>query len=227
MTTDLTRRAFLGSGVAGFVLATGLAGCSTDPGRPAGPTFGGSPVVTPGTGSSRPDSKVLLVYFSRAGENYYDGGRRMLEVGNTEVLATMITARVVCDVYRIEAADPYPVAYTPTVERNTDEQRTDARPRIAEALPGLSGYDVILLGSPVWGVRAPMIMSTFVEGVDLAGKTILPFVTHAVSGMAGIDEAYRRALPQAQVRPGLAVRGQRVADAGPDLDAWMADGGLA
>jgi hypothetical protein len=72
-----------------------------------------------------------------------------------------------------------------------------------------------------------MIMSTFVEGVDLAGKTILPFVTYAVSGMAGIDEAYRRALPQAQVRPGLAVRGERVADAGLDLDAWMADGGLA
>jgi hypothetical protein len=45
--------------------------------------------------------------------------------------------------------------------------------------------------------------------------------------MAGIDEAYRRALPQAQVRPGLAVRGERVADAGLDLDAWMADGGLA
>lgn len=31
--------------------------------------------------------RVLLAYFSRAGENYYFGDRINLEVGNTEVLA--------------------------------------------------------------------------------------------------------------------------------------------
>jgi hypothetical protein len=36
-------------------------------------------------------SKVLLAYFSRAGENYYYGGRTHLEAGNTEVLAGMIS----------------------------------------------------------------------------------------------------------------------------------------
>ncbi|WP_198940572.1 hypothetical protein [Micromonospora sp. CB01531] len=53
------------------------------------------------------------------GENYYYGGRRNLDVGNTEVLAGMIRERIDCDVYRIEAADPYPDAYQPTVDPRT------------------------------------------------------------------------------------------------------------
>lgn len=171
-------------------------------------------------------TNVLLVFFSRAGENYYEGGRRDLEVGNTAVLAGMIADRVACDVYEIEAADPYPEAYDPTVARNVREQDADARPAIAGDLPDVAGYDVVLLGSPVWNVRAPMIMSTFVEGVDLRGTTVLPFVTYAVSGMAGIDADYRDAMPGSDVGTGLAVRGEDVADAGAELEAWLAAAGL-
>jgi hypothetical protein len=40
----------------------------------------GASAKTPGTGR-----KVLLVFFSRAGENYFNGGRKVLAVGNTEV----------------------------------------------------------------------------------------------------------------------------------------------
>jgi len=40
------------------------------------------------------------------------------------------------------------------------EQDDDARPRIAAPLPALDGYDVVLIGSPIWNVRPPMIMNT-------------------------------------------------------------------
>ncbi|WP_258956985.1 flavodoxin [Rhodococcus globerulus] len=171
--------------------------------------------------TSTPDSRVLLIYFSRAGENYNYGGRRDLEVGNTEILAGMIADRIDCDTYKIQAVDPYPAAYTPTVERNAREQQDDLRPAIADPLPNVSGYDTVLLGTPVWNTRAPMIMSTFIEGVDLAGKEILPFVTYAVSGMSGIDDDYREALPDSKVRDGLAVQGERVTEAASDLDNWL------
>ena len=72
---------------------------------------------------------MLLAYFSRAGENYYYGGRTNLDVGNTEVLARMISALVPCDVHRIEAAEPYPDGYDATVARNVREQNEDARVR--------------------------------------------------------------------------------------------------
>lgn len=138
----------------------------------------------------------------------------------------MITDRVDCDVYEIEAADPYPDAYAATVDRNSREQDEDARPEIANPLPDLAGYDTVMIGSPIWNVRAPMIMSTFIEGVDLGGKVVLPFVTFAVSGMSGVDDDYRDALPDADVKTGLAVQGETVAEAGADLDEWLRSSGL-
>jgi flavodoxin len=115
--------------------------------------------------SSAPRTNVLLAYFSRPGENYYYGGRRNLAVGNTEVLARTIAGRVSCDVHRIEAADPYPTDYDATVARNVREQNADARPAIAGRLPSIDRYNVVLLASPIWNVRAPMIMSTFTESL--------------------------------------------------------------
>lgn len=173
-----------------------------------------------------PSSKTLLAYFSRAGENYYYGGRRELDIGNTEVLADMIRERIDCDVYRIEAADPYPNAYQPTVDRNVGEQRVEARPSLAGKLPDLGDYDTVLLGSPVWNVRAPRIMFTFIEGVDLSGKTVHPFVTYAVSGIGDVEDEYREALSAAVVRTGLAIQGEIVADGGAQLDGWLKASGL-
>lgn len=181
------------------------------------------------TSSTQPSSgqKALLVYFSRPDENYWEGGRRDLDVGNTQRLARLIADRIDCDEYEILAADPYPEAYDPTVQRNVREQNDDARPAIGgdpldlPDLPDLPAYSTVLIGSPVWNVRAPMIMSTFIEGVDLAGKRILPFVTHAVSGMAGIDQDYRDALPGSDVADGLAVRAEDVQDAAADVEDWL------
>ncbi|GHJ48973.1 hypothetical protein Cs7R123_63150 [Catellatospora sp. TT07R-123] len=50
---------------------------------------------------------MLLAYFSRAGWNYHDGGRRYLQTGNTQRLADMIGKFTGCDVHRIEAVEPY------------------------------------------------------------------------------------------------------------------------
>lgn len=46
--------------------------------------------------------RVLLAYFSRAGENYHYGGRTDLTVGNTEVLAGMIKDRFNCEIHQYD-----------------------------------------------------------------------------------------------------------------------------
>lgn len=145
----------------------------------------------------------------------------MLQTGNTKVVAGMISELVECDVYGIQAAEAYSDSYDETVERNRLEQREDVRPALAGTLPDISKYDTVILGSPVWNVAAPMIISTFLEKVDLAGKTVLPFVTYAVSGLAGIDEDYRAKLPSAHVMVGLAVRGEEVEQASAELTSWL------
>lgn len=174
-----------------------------------------------------PGARVLLAYFSRAGENYSYGGRTILQVGNTEVLAGMIAGGAACDVHRIEAAEPYSDDYDDTVARNVREQRADARPPIANPLPAVAGYDVVLLASGLWNVRPPMIMQTFAEALDLRGKTVLPVVTYAVSGMGSAPEVYARACPGATIGEGIAVRGEQVAGAGPQVESWLAGAGLS
>lgn len=173
-----------------------------------------------------PNSKVLIAYFSRAGENYWNGGRRTLSTGNTQALARQVQSLLGCDMYRIVEADPYPGSYDQTVTRNVAEEQAGARPAIAGSLPDLSGYDTVLLGCPVWNVRAPMIMSTFLEAVDLTGKTIRPFVTYAVSGLGTVEDDYRAALPAATVRSGLAIRGEGVQQAEEQVQAWLHEAGL-
>lgn len=154
-------------------------------------------------------------------ENYWHGGRRNLTVGNTEALAGMIADRVDCDVYRIEAADPYSNDYDDTVARNVTEQNADARPRIAKPLPPLAGYDAVILASPIWNVRPPMIMSTFLDQVDLTGKRLFPIVTYAVSGLGQAVEAYTALAPDARMGRALAVQGEDVTQSGGEVDAWV------
>jgi flavodoxin len=170
--------------------------------------------------------RVLLAYFSRAWENYYYGGRTDLTVGNTEVLAGMIKDRLDCDVHRIEAADPYPEGYDATVARNVREQNDNARPAIANPLPAVDQYDTVLLASGIWNVRAPMIMTTFAESYDFTGKAIYPITTHAMSGLGNTERDYAKSCPDAVIGQGLAVQGEEVRDAGPNIESWLLRTGL-
>ncbi len=172
------------------------------------------------------NARVLLAYFSRAGENYYYGGRTDLDTGNTEVLAGMISKLITCDVHRIDAADPYPEDYDATVARNVREQSTDARPALASSLASIDQYDTVLLASGIWNVRAPMIMTTFTERYDFAGKTIHPVTTYAMSGLGTAVRDYTRSCPGAVIGEGLAVRGEEVQDAEPDVKSWLQRTGL-
>ena len=224
-TETIGRRSVLRSAVRGLgaaMLAAGTSGCA--PGernasmpsqeRATSPSAQDTPVPEAG-------QRILLAYFSRAGENYYYGGRTNLDVGNTEVLAAMIGDLIPCDVHRIEAADPYPDGYDATVARNVREQEGNARPAIASPLPSIEKYDAVLLASGIWNVRAPMIMTTFSENYDFTGKTIHPVTTHAISGLGTTERDYARACPGATIGEGLAVRGEETLDAGPAVESWL------
>ncbi|WP_375154234.1 flavodoxin, partial [Paenarthrobacter sp. CM16] len=178
------------------------------------------------TGPGQGGQRVLLAYFSRAGENYYYGDRTNLEIGNTEVLAGMIRALIPCQVHRIEAAEPYPDSYDATVARNVREQDEDARPAISNPLPSIQQYDTVILASGIWNVRAPMIMTTFTESYEFAGKTVYPVTTHAMSGLGNTARDYGQSCPGATIGEGLAVKGEEVRDACAAVESWLQRSGL-
>jgi flavodoxin len=174
-----------------------------------------------GTRASKPGGKVLLVFFSRAGENYYYGGRTELTVGNTEVVANMIRDAIGCDVFQIQPVDPYPHDYEATVQRNVREQNENARPEIADLPASIDDYDTVLIGSPIWNVRAPRIMLTFAERYDFTDKAVFPFTTHAMSGLGRVVDEYIEACRGAKLGEGLAIQGELAAESRADVVAWL------
>lgn len=165
---------------------------------------------------------TLLVFFSRSGENLWDGGRRTLEIGNTKRVAGMIAERIECDIFEITAADPYSDEFDSVDRRSAQELRNNARPAIAGELPDVGKYERIIVGSPVWHAELPMILRTFFDETNgLPGKDVYPFVTFTGGAGAALSEV-AAACPKATVHQGLPVRGEDVDSAGEDVDAWVA-----
>ena len=96
---------------------------------------------------------------------------------------------------------PYSDDYDDTVARNVREQEADARPAVADPLRSIARFDVVLLASPLWNVRPPMIMRTFAERHDFTGKTVLPVTTYAVSGLGAAADEYAERLRGRDDRP--------------------------
>ncbi|MGW2361733.1 flavodoxin [Streptomyces phaeofaciens] len=62
----------------------------------------------------------------------------------------------------------------------------------------------------MWNVRALMIMTTFTEQYDFTGKTVIPFITHAMSSLGTTEHDYAASCTGARFAEGLAVRGEEV-----------------
>ena len=172
--------------------------------------------------------KVLVVYFSRTGEQYNVG---VIDHGNTAVVAEMIGEATGADLYEILPADDhYPMTYDELTDMALEEQKDGARPTIAGELPDLADYDTIFIGAPVWWGDWPMILYTFFESTPLEGKTLIPFSTHEGSGLSGFDRSLAAAYPDCTVADGLAVRGADAQNA-PEkvrasVSAWLDNLGL-
>jgi len=171
-------------------------------------------------------SRRLIAYFSRPGNNYVGGTIVNLPVGNTEVIPTMIREMTETDLFRIEAANPYPVDYTETTQVAREELRSKARPTLAGQLEGMESYTAIFLGYPNWWGTMPMPVFTFLEEHDLSGKTIVPFCTHEGSGLGRSVTDIRQVCLRSMVLEGLAVRGGDVENARDEVAGWLRKTGM-
>ena len=119
------------------------------------------------------DSPFLVVYFSTD--------------DTVRAAAYTIADALGADLFEIQPVEPYTeedVNYHNNQSRTSIEQNDpDARPEIVALPEDLSRYDTILLGYPIWWGQTPRILWTFMESVDLSGKTIIPFFTSGSSGV--------------------------------------------
>lgn len=123
------------------------------------------------------DNDILVVFFSPD--------------DTTRAAAYAIAAGLNAELFEITAEEPYSeddMDYMNAFSRSMQETRDPkARPAIAALPESLGKYDTILLGYPIWGGKAAKIMLTFIENVDLSGKTVVPFCTSNSSPFGSSD----------------------------------------
>ena len=169
--------------------------------------------------------KVLIAFFSRAGENINVG---FIEKGNTHVIAEIIAELTGAEMFKIETVTPYPESYSETTDIAKREQDENARPELSTHVENMDEHDIILLGYPNWWGTMPMAVFTFLEEYDFAGKTVIPFCTHEGSGLGRSERDLASLLPEVTLMDGLAIRGSNVNSdqARQSVSDWLSGQGL-
>lgn len=147
--------------------------------------------------------------------------------GNTGVVADMIAQATGADLFSIRTVEQYPDTYDATLDQGQQEQSDGARPELATHLENLDSYDTIFLGFPNWWGDMPMAVYTFLDEVDLSGKTVIPFVTSGGSGFSNTISTIQQMEPQATVQEGLSISGSSATGAQQQVESWLSELGLA
>ena len=150
---------------------------------------------------------ALVTYFSRSGENYQVG---YVNKGSTEIVAEMISLEINSNLFRIEPVIPYPDDYNEMLNASRTETATNARPDIKYTIDDFDNYDTIFIGYPIWNNTCPMIIRTFIESYDFKDKTIIPFSTHAGSGLGSSVSVLKSELPNSNILDGFSILGTNV-----------------
>ncbi len=166
-------------------------------------------------------SKTLIVYYSRKGENYWNGSIEKLSKGNTEVVAEMIADITGGDLFEVDTVKPYAEDYYTCTDEAKKELRERARPKLKNYLDSLEDYDTVFVGYPNWWGTMPMAMYTFLEHYDLTGKRILPFCTNEGSGMGSSERDLKKICKGARIESGLSIHGAEAANSHGKVEAWV------
>lgn len=134
-----------------------------------------------------PRAPILVAYFSAT--------------GTTKPLAEYAAERYQCDIFEITPVDEYgraDINYANQDCRALREQADEAcRPEIKNQVEDMSKYSAIVLGYPIWALKAPRIVFTFLESYDFSGKQILPFCTSGSSDISVTIPELTAAVPNA------------------------------
>lgn len=175
--------------------------------------------------------KTLVVYFGtpvQKRNGQVDGissASRTVEgstyQGNTQYIAELISKETKADLFEIVPQQAYSDIYEEVRDLAQQEQEQDARPAIKNKIKNIAQYETIYVGYPIWWSDMPQIMYTFFDTYDLSGKNIIPFCTHAGSGLSGTVERIKNLEPQADVYKGLAVYRTDVTDSDSRVKSWI------
>lgn len=165
-------------------------------------------------------NKNLIIYYSRAGENYVNGSIKNLEKGNTEICAEFIQNAVGGDLFKVETIKPYSTDYYACIEEAKKEKENNERPKLKSYLNHISEYDTIFVLAPCWWSTYPMAMFTQLEMLDFTGKKVATLITHEGSGLGSCEKDLHKLCKGAKFGTGMAVHGADAAKSENAVLKW-------
>jgi flavodoxin len=154
-------------------------------------------------------SRTLVAYFSRS--------------GNTRVVAGLIHRGLDTDLFEIRPASSYPEDYLATVEQARRERDRGFEPALSANVPDMAAYDTVYLGFPIWGETAPPVIRSFLKTHDLAGKTLIPFVTHGGYGLGNSQSVLASHAPKARLRRGFSLEADQERLTMNRVNGWLSE----
>lgn len=163
-------------------------------------------------------AKVLIVFFSHAGENYAVGN---IKVGNTKLVADEIQKVTGGDEFEIVAEKNYDLPYNNLVNLAKEETEKGEKPSFKGEIKNIDDYDTVFIGGPIWWGTYPRVMFTFFDKYDLNGKTIIPFSTHEGSGLGSVVEDLKTLYPNATFKEAFSIYGTETRKDLSKVDKWL------
>ncbi len=139
------------------------------------------------------DAKVLVAFFSFT--------------GTTKSASTKLAGLTDGTLYLIEPETPYGSENSNYYDKSTrayQEQYGPAsvRPAIKKTLKDADGYDIVLLGFPIWYGKAPRVVFSFLDSYSFKGKTVVPFITSGSTGISSAASELKSAYPDLSWKTG-------------------------
>ena len=154
--------------------------------------------------------------------------------GNTETVAWIIQKYTNADVADLKPLMLYPRDYKNAMEQVQLENQLGYLPKLGRFDTDISPYPLIFIGFPVWDAQLPPPVKTWLKNSNLAGKTLVPFTTHAGGGAGESFVQIGQLCPDSTVLPGLtlignpdnnsstnAIRGRAAAEAEKQVQQWL------
>lgn len=162
--------------------------------------------------------KILIVFFSHAGENYGVGN---VKVGNTKLVADQIQKLTGGDEFEIVAEKSYDMTYDALTKLAKKEAENNKKPAFKGEVNDMDQYETIFIGGPVWWGTYPQVMFTFFDKYDLNGKTIIPFTTHEGSGLGNVVNDLKKLYPNATFKEAMNIYGHETRNNLSKVDKWL------
>lgn len=167
--------------------------------------------ITPAL-AARADNKhtTLVAWFSRS--------------GNTQVIAGVIHRHLHTATFEIEPARAYPEDYFQTVAQASMEREQNFLPPLRRNIQEIAQYHTVYLGFPIWGTTVPQTVKSFLSTHNLAGKTLIPFITHGGYGPGNSEAILASLAPEAKQEKALVIECDQERKTTERVTDWLETG---